>query len=76
MKFSQRQADLPRHLAGFTFVILLHVFIVYALITGLVKKVVDVVRAPTKIAALDRAIRRAVCAGIGPASAPLTSVCI
>ena len=76
MNFSQRQADPRRHLAGFTFVILLHVFIVYALITGLVKKVVDVVRAPTKIAVLDEALRRAVCTGIGSTSAPLTSMCI
>ena len=46
MNFSQRQADPRRHLMGITFVILLHAFIVYALVTGLAKKVVDVVRAP------------------------------
>jgi len=76
MNFSQRQADPRRHLVGFTFVILLHVFIVYALVTGLAKKVVDVVRGPTKSPILDDALRRAVCAGIGSSSAPLTSMCI
>ena len=60
----------------FTFVILSHVFIVHALVTGLAKKVADAVCAPTKIAGLDEALRRAVCAGIGSSSAPLTSVCI
>ena len=75
MKFSQRQADPRRHLAGFTFVILSHVLIVYALVARLAKKVVDAVRAPTEITALDDAVRRAVCAGIGSTSAPLTSMC-
>ena len=46
MNFSQRQADPRRHLVGFTVVILFHALIVYALVTGLAKKVVDVVRAP------------------------------
>jgi hypothetical protein len=46
MDFSSQQADPRRHLVGFTFVILFHAFVVYALVTGLAKKVVDVVRAP------------------------------
>ena len=53
MNFSQRQADPRRHLVGFTFVILLHVFIVYALVTGLAKKVVDVVRAPIETKVIE-----------------------
>ena len=76
MKFSQRQADPRRHLVGFTFVILLHVFIVHELVARLGKKVVNLVRAPTKIAVLDEALRRAVCTGIGSTSTPLTSMCI
>jgi len=46
MNFSKQQADPRRHLAGFSFVVLLHVVVVYALVSGLAKKVVDVVRAP------------------------------
>lgn len=46
MNFSQRQADPRRHLVGITFVVLFHVAVIYALVTGLATKVVDVVRAP------------------------------
>ena len=53
MDFSKRQADPRRHLAGITFVILFHVFIVYALVTGLAKKVVDVVRAPIETKVIE-----------------------
>ncbi|MDP9044456.1 MAG: energy transducer TonB [Pseudomonadota bacterium] len=53
MNFSQRQADPRRHLAGITVVILFHLFIVYALVTGLAKKVVDVVRAPIETKVID-----------------------
>lgn len=48
MDFSQRQADPRRHLVGITLVILFHVAVVYALVTGLATKVVDVVRAPVE----------------------------
>ena len=53
MNFSQRQADPRRHLLGITFVILFHAFIVYALVTGLAKKVVDVVRAPIETKVIE-----------------------
>ena len=53
MNFSQRQADPRRHLMGITFVILLHALIVYALVTGLAKKVVDVVRAPIETKVIE-----------------------
>jgi protein TonB len=53
MDFSQRQADPRRHLVGITFVILFHAFIVYALVTGLAKKVVDVVRAPIETKVIE-----------------------
>ena len=53
MDFSQRQADPRRHLVGITFVILFHVLIVYALVTGLAKKVVDVVRAPIETKVIE-----------------------
>ena len=53
MNFAQRQRDPRRHLVGFTFVILLHALIVYALVTGLAKKVVDVVRAPIETKVIE-----------------------
>ena len=53
MNFSERHADPRRHLVGLTFVILLHVLIVYALVTGLAKKVVDVVRAPIETKVIE-----------------------
>jgi len=53
MNFAQRQRDPRRHLIGFTAVILFHGFIVYALVTGLAKKVVDVVRAPIETKVIE-----------------------
>jgi len=53
MDFSKRQADPRRHLVGITFVIAFHAFIVYALVTGLAKKVVDVVRAPIETKVIE-----------------------
>lgn len=53
MNFSQRQADPRRHMVGITVVILFHVLIVYALITGLAKKVVDVMRAPIETKVIE-----------------------
>jgi protein TonB len=53
MNFSQQQADPRRHFAGMSFVFLFHAFIVYALVTGLAKKVVDVVRAPIETKVIE-----------------------
>ena len=53
MDFSKRQADPRRHLVGITLVIAFHAFIVYALVTGLAKKVVDVVRAPIETKVIE-----------------------
>jgi periplasmic protein TonB len=53
MNFSQRQADPRRHLVGLSVVILVHALVVYALVTGLAKKVVDVVRAPIETKVIE-----------------------
>ena len=53
MNFSQQQADPRRHAVGFSVVVVLHVFVVYALVTGLAKKVVDVVRAPIETKVIE-----------------------
>ena len=53
MNFSKQQADPRRHAVGFSVVVVLHVFVVYALVTGLAKKVVDVVRAPIETKVIE-----------------------
>ena len=53
MDFSKSQANPRRHLVGFSLVILFHALIVYALVTGLAKKVVDVVRAPIETKVIE-----------------------
>src|SRR6266853_2486051 len=51
MDFAQEQRNPTKHLVGIGFVILFHVVLVYALVTGLARKVVDVIKVPieTKI---------------------------
>jgi protein TonB len=53
MNFAQRQADPRRHIIGITAVVLFHVLIVYALVTGLAKRVIDVVRAPIETKVIE-----------------------
>ena len=53
MNFAQRQADPRRHVIGITAVVLFHVLIVYALVTGLAKRVIDVVRAPIETKVIE-----------------------
>jgi protein TonB len=53
MNFAQQQADPGRRLVGFGAVLLFHLLIVYALVSGLAKKVVDVVRAPIETKVIE-----------------------
>jgi protein TonB len=53
MNYSQQQADPKKHLVGIGAVILFHVLVVYALVTGLAKKVIDVVRAPIETKVIE-----------------------
>jgi periplasmic protein TonB len=53
MNYAERQADPRRHLVGITVVILFHVLVVYVLVTGLAKKVIDVVRAPIETKVIE-----------------------
>lgn len=46
MDFSQVERNPTKKFAGIAIVILLHVFIVYALVTGLARKVVEVIQQP------------------------------
>jgi len=53
VNFSKQQADPRRHVAGLSLVVALHVAVVYALVSGLAKKVVDVVRAPIETKVIE-----------------------
>jgi periplasmic protein TonB len=53
MNFAQRQADPRRHVVGMAVVILFHVLVVYALVTGLAKRVVEVIRAPIETKVIE-----------------------
>jgi protein TonB len=53
MNYAQHQADPRRHLIGITVVVLFHLLVVYALVTGLAKKVIDVVRAPIETKVIE-----------------------
>jgi protein TonB len=46
MDFARQQRNPIKHISGVLFVIALHILIVYALVTGLARRVVDIVRPP------------------------------
>jgi protein TonB len=46
MDFARQQRDPARHVIGITFVILLHILIIYGLVTGLARKAVEVIKKP------------------------------
>ena len=53
MDFAQQQRHPAKHVLSMTFVILLHVIVIYALINGLARKVVDVVRKPLEVKIIE-----------------------
>src|SRR6266513_5003919 len=46
MDFARQQRDPTRHLIGIAFVVLVHVLVIWALITGLGKQMVEVIKKP------------------------------
>lgn len=46
MDFAKQQRDPTRHLIGIACVVLVHALVIYALITGLARKAVDVIKKP------------------------------
>jgi periplasmic protein TonB len=46
MDFARQQRDPARHLVGIFFVVLLHALVIYALVTGLARKAVEVIKKP------------------------------
>ena len=57
MDFSQPQQS-SRRLVGFGFVVLLHILIAYALVSGLARKVVEVVKGPIEVKVIEEVIKK------------------
>jgi protein TonB len=57
MDFSRAQTDPRRHMLGVGFVVLFHAALVYALMSGLARKVVDVVRAPIETRVIEEIVK-------------------
>jgi len=58
MDFARQQRNPGRHLVGIGGVVLLHVLIVYALVTGLARKVVEVVKGPIEVKVIEEVIKK------------------
>ncbi len=58
MDFAQQQRNPTRHLIGVGGVILLHVIVIYALVTGLARKVVEVVKGPIDVKVIEEVIKK------------------
>jgi protein TonB len=46
MDFARQQRDPARHLIGIGFVVLVHAIVIYALVTGLARKAIEVIKKP------------------------------
>jgi periplasmic protein TonB len=46
MDFARQQRDPTRHIVGIFFVVLVHAIVIYALVTGLARKAVEVIKKP------------------------------
>lgn len=58
MDFSQTQRDPTRKLVGIGAVVVFHIIIVYALVTGLARKVVEVVKGPIEVKVIEEVIKK------------------
>ena len=58
MDFTQQQRNPGRHLVGFGFVVLLHILIGWALVSGLARKVVEVVKGPIEVKVIEEIIKK------------------
>ncbi len=58
MDFSQTQRDPTRKLVGISAVVLFHIILVYALISGLARKVVEVVKGPIEVKVIEEVIKK------------------
>ena len=46
MDFARQQRDPTRHMIGIAFVVLIHAIVIYALVTGLARKAIEVIKKP------------------------------
>ena len=58
MDFSQTQRDPTRRFVGLGAVVIFHIILVYALITGLARKVVEVVKGPIEVKVIEEVIKK------------------
>jgi len=58
MDFAQQQRDPTRHLIGIGAVVILHVLVVWALVSGLARKVVEVVKGPIEVKVIEEIIKK------------------
>ena len=58
MDYAQQQRNPGRHVIGITAVVLLHVLIVYALVTGLARTVVEVIKGPIDVKVIEELIKK------------------
>lgn len=58
MDFTRQQRNPGRHLVGFGSVVLLHILIGYALVSGLARKVVEVVKGPIEVKVIEEIIKK------------------
>jgi len=57
MDFARQQRNPAKHLIGIGAVVLLHILVVYALVSGLARKVVEVVRAPIETKVIEETVK-------------------
>lgn len=53
MSYAQQQRNPRRHLVGIASVVLLHIVIVYALVNGLARKAVDILKGPLEVSLIE-----------------------
>jgi protein TonB len=58
MDFARQQRDPARHLVGIGSVVLLHVLIGWALVSGLARKVVEVVKGPIEVKVIEEVVKK------------------
>jgi protein TonB len=58
MNYAQQQRNPGRHAVGITAVVLLHIIVIYALVTGLARTVVEVVKGPIDVKVIEEIIKK------------------
>jgi protein TonB len=56
--YAQRERDPTRHMLGITAVVILHVLVIWALVSGLARKVVEVVKGPIEVKVIEEVVKK------------------